>query len=129
MAIVFAYEKFHQYVYGQPVKVVKDHDPLEASTHEDESQPDITKASEDGLRLQRYSRDITYRQGPNIPVKHALSCVNLFNDSPDEEIRYGSSVAQPCEEFASERRTQVTDANSHLRDLQLLQQLRLEKSP
>ena len=30
MAIVFACEKFHQYVYGQPVKVVTDHKPLEA---------------------------------------------------------------------------------------------------
>lgn len=53
--------------------------------HEEESQPDITKASEDGLRLQKYSRDITYRPGPNIPVKHALPSVNLFNESLDED--------------------------------------------
>lgn len=32
MAIVFACEKFHQYVYEQSFKVVKDHDPLEAVT-------------------------------------------------------------------------------------------------
>ena len=32
MAIVFACEKFHQYVYGQPFKVVEYHDPLEALT-------------------------------------------------------------------------------------------------
>ena len=32
MAIVFACEKFHQYVYGQPVKIVTDHKPLESCT-------------------------------------------------------------------------------------------------
>lgn len=30
MALIFACEKFHQYVYGQPFKLVKDHDSLEA---------------------------------------------------------------------------------------------------
>ena len=32
MAIVFACEKCHQYVYGQPVKMVKDHQLLESLT-------------------------------------------------------------------------------------------------
>lgn len=29
MAMVFAHEKFHRYVYGQPVKIMTDHKPLE----------------------------------------------------------------------------------------------------
>ena len=37
------------------------------------------------MRLQKYSRDITYRPGPNISAKHALPSVNLFNESLDED--------------------------------------------
>ena len=32
MAMVFAREKFHRYVYGQPVKIMTDHKPLELQT-------------------------------------------------------------------------------------------------
>ena len=37
MAIVFACVKFHQYVYGQPVKIVTDHKPLSRIGHKEKS--------------------------------------------------------------------------------------------
>ena len=44
------------------------------------------------LRLQRYSRDITYRPGPKIPVPDALSRVYLSNESSDEDLQSDMEV-------------------------------------
>ena len=91
MAIVFACEKFHQYVYGQPVKVVTDHKPLEAPTKKNLNQvsPRLQRML---LRLQRYSLDITYRPGPNIPVPDALSRAYLSNESSHEDLQSDMEV-------------------------------------
>ena len=91
MAIVFTCEKFNQYVYGQPVKVVTDHKPLETLTKKNLNQvsPRLQRML---LRLQRYSLHITYRPGPKIPVPDALSRACLSSESFDEDLQSDMEV-------------------------------------
>ena len=44
------------------------------------------------LRLQRYSLDITYRPGPNIPIPDALSRAYLSNESSDGDLQSDMEV-------------------------------------
>ena len=91
MAIVFACEKFHQYVYGQPVKIVTDHKPLESLTKKNLNQvsPRLQRIL---LRLQRYSLDISYLPGPKMPVPDALSRAYLPHESIDEDLQSDMEV-------------------------------------
>ena len=91
MGIVFACEKFHQYVYGLPVKIVTGHKTLESLTKKNLNQvsPRLKPML---LRLQRYSLDISHRPGPKIPVPDALSRVYLPHESIDEDLQSDMEV-------------------------------------
>ena len=91
MAIIFAWEKFHRYVYSQPVKIVTDHKPLESLTKKNLNQ--VCRGLQRMLlRLQRYSFNISYRPGPKIPVPDALSRAYLPNESIYEDLQSDMAV-------------------------------------
>ena len=73
LAIVFACEKFDQYVYGrEKVHVQSDHKPLEVIFRK----PLVTapkRLQRMLLRLQRYSLDVTYTRGSEMYIADTLS--------------------------------------------------------
>ena len=73
LAIVFACEKFDQYVYGrEKVYVQSDHKPLEVIF----KRPLVTapkRLQRMLLRLQRYSLDVTYTRGTEMYISDTLS--------------------------------------------------------
>ena len=81
-AIVFACEKFHQYIYGKRVHVQSDHKPLESIL----KKPLVVapaRLQRMMLRLQKYDVHIAYKPGKEIPVADALSRKPLAQRSDD----------------------------------------------
>ena len=81
-AIVFACEKFHQYVYGKRVSVQSDHKPLE-SIMKKPLMNAPARLQRMMLRLQKYNVHITYKPGKDIPVADALSRKPLSQQNDD----------------------------------------------
>ena len=71
-AILFACEKFHEYIYGRQVTVQSDHKPLESIMKKPlyAAPPRLQRML---LRLQRYDLKVTYISGKEIPIADALS--------------------------------------------------------
>lgn len=82
LAIVFAMEKFHEYVYGLPVTVQSDHRPLESIL-----QKDLNKVSPRlqrlRLRLLKYNVKVVYTPGGQMLVADALSRAYLTDEKPN----------------------------------------------
>ena len=72
LSIVFACEKFHQYIYGKHTVVENDHKPLQFIFNKplNESPPRIQRFL---LRLQRYSLTLQYVPGRNLTLADTLS--------------------------------------------------------
>ena len=72
LAIVFACQKFDQYIYGKPVRVETDHKPLEVIAKKSIlSAP--RRLQRMLLQLQRYNLEILYLPGEQQVVADALS--------------------------------------------------------
>ena len=86
LAVVFALNKFNQYVYGRPVTVNSDHKPLEAI-----AQKPLRNAPKrlQGmlLKIQKYDIKIVYKPGTKMYLADTLSRA------------YISGSPSPCEEF------------------------------
>ena len=75
LAIVFACERFDQYVYGRHITVQSDHKPLEIITKK--SMIDAPKRLQRMLlRLQKYNIDVVYTKGRHAHRRHALSGIS-----------------------------------------------------
>lgn len=72
LAILFGFKRFHQYIYGQKVKVETDHRPLVPIFMKVlfAASPRLQKMS---LQLQNYDLDIDYIPSKQIPVPDSLS--------------------------------------------------------
>jgi hypothetical protein len=72
LAIVFACEKFHQYIYGKQCEVETDHKPIENIWKKtlNKCPPRIQRLM---LRLQRYDLNIAYKPGKEMYVADTLS--------------------------------------------------------
>ena len=72
LAIVFACNKFHQYVYGFPTKIQNDHKPLESimlkALHK--VSPRLQRMR---LKLQKYNLTVQYTKGKELYVADTLS--------------------------------------------------------
>jgi len=72
LAIVFAAEHFHDYIFGQEVEVQSDHKPLQSiikkPIHKVSPRMQVMM-----LRLLRYNLEVKYRPGPQMFVADALS--------------------------------------------------------
>lgn len=94
LAVVFSLKKFHQYVYGVPVKIQSDHKPLEAIL----SKP-IGKAparlQRMLLQIQRYDISLVYTPGKELLIADTLSrahphSVSNEHDLGDERVVYAT---------------------------------------
>ncbi len=81
LAVVFAFTRFHQYVYGKEVTVESDHKPLESITKKPLSAapPRLQRML---LQLQRYTFTLVYKPGKDMILADTLSRAYI-NDKPD----------------------------------------------
>ena len=83
LAVVFACERFHQYIYGKTVEVHSDHKPLENILKKPLSAaPDRLQRML--LHLQKYDINLIYKQGKLLKVADTLSSAQLAETA--EEI-------------------------------------------
>ena len=79
LAIVFACEKFDQYLFGSDVVVESDHRPLETIFKKPIlSSPKRLKRMR--LRIQNYNIQVEYKRGTTMFLANTLSCAYLENE-------------------------------------------------
>ena len=89
LAIVFACQKFHQYIYGFNTKIQSDHKPLESIMQKSlyKASPRLQRML---LKLQKYDLTVTYVKGKELHVADTLSRMYLTtsedNDSEDLDV-------------------------------------------
>ena len=87
LAIVFACEKFHHYVYGFPINVQSDHKLLESIMQKPLCQvsPRLQRML---LKLQKYNLTVKYTRGKDMHIADALSraYLNDTEENDSEEI-------------------------------------------
>lgn len=83
LAVVFAVERFHQFVYGQKFKVLSDHKPLVSITKKDFSKVSV-RLQRMLLRLLKYDMEIEYLPGKEMHVADALSR-NYIQDPVEDD--------------------------------------------
>ena len=124
LAIVFACERFDQYVYGRQVTVESDHQPLESIAKKRmEDVPNLLQRML--LRLQRYDLQITYKKFTELYIADTLS--RAFLQEPNQQ----SKVCVQLEEIRMsegwpEEETQldeIREATSKDEELQCVMQL------
>lgn len=89
LAIVFAIQKFHFYIYGLKVKVNTDHKPLESIFRKDLSciSPRLQRMR---LRILNYDLEVTYKPGKYLYIADTLSRAFLSEKGlkSDEEFNF-----------------------------------------
>ncbi|XP_041439819.1 uncharacterized protein K02A2.6-like [Xenopus laevis] len=88
LAIVFAFKKFHQYVFGISVMVRSDHKPLEAIVTKNLSKAPA-RLQRMLLQLQKYDFQIVYTPGKDMLIPDTLSrAVTIQPNAMDTEIDF-----------------------------------------
>ena len=84
LAVVYASEKFNQFVYGHRFLVESDHKPLQSifKHNINKAPPRIQRLL---LHLQKYDIDLIFSHGNSIPVSDALSQAYLPNTEEDDK--------------------------------------------
>lgn len=91
LAVVWACEHFHLYVYGQPVVVFTDHKPLVSIYGNPKSQP-TARIERWAIRLQPYNATVVYRPGSDNPA-------DFLSRHPCQQTRQTSREEKVAEEF------------------------------
>ena len=103
LTIVFAAERFEQYILGkEKVKVFSDHKPLESIL----SKPIPTRTKrlqQMRLRLQKYSLDVKYKPGPQMYISDTLSRASL---PPTETAREDKATIFEIHEIIKKKQLQ-----------------------
>ncbi|XP_052785334.1 uncharacterized protein K02A2.6-like [Mya arenaria] len=96
LAVVFGFEKFHQFTYGRRVVVESDHNPLETI-----SKKALHKAPKRLqrmlLRLQLYDFEIIYKKGKDMHIADTLSRAYLQNSCESTSLGEVLSVQSEFE--------------------------------
>ena len=92
LAVVFALQKFDQYVYGHPVTIQSDHKPLATISNKPlQSAPKRLQGMP--LKVQKYDMTIIYKPGPETYLADTLSRAFLPNtDSAQGEFEHINAV-------------------------------------
>jgi hypothetical protein len=89
LAVVFAMERFHTYVYGRDVTIETDHKPLVSAVRKAlVSAP--KRLQRMLLRLQRYNYTVVYRPGSQVLIADLLSRAYLPGNKP---TRFNAEIA------------------------------------
>ena len=90
LSVVFACEKFHEYVYGRSFTVQNDHKPLESIFRKSITSCPL-RIQRFMLRLQKYNFTLEHASGTTMKVADALSRASINDDDAeisDEEMKY-----------------------------------------
>ena len=74
LAVVFALEKFNNYIYGQPVTVHSDRKPLENVSKKSIYNMCITSTTAHDDELQKYDFKVNYKQGKHMYLADDVYC-------------------------------------------------------
>lgn len=89
LAIVYACEKFHQYIYGKKITIESDHKPLQHIFQKCINETPL-RLQRLRLRLQCYDLDVRYKPGKELLVADALSRSyvhdNICNSELDQRV-------------------------------------------
>ena len=89
LAIVFACQKFHEYIYGFHTKIHSDHKPLESIMQKPlhKASPRLQRML---LKLQKYDLTVTYVKGKDLHVADTLSYAHLTvpEDEDTEDLDF-----------------------------------------
>lgn len=96
LAIAFAVERFHHYIFGKTVLIESDHKPLQAIFAKplDKCPPRLQRIR---LRLQAYDIVVTYKPGKEMFLADALSRSYIQDNSPLIEDEIQSQVTMTLE--------------------------------
>ena len=115
LAVVWGLEHFHEYVYGEPVTVFTDHEPLE-SIYGNPNKKLSGRLERWSLRLQPYHASIKYRKGKGKPSdylsRHTTSCNSSERQSKiaEEYINFLVAEAVP-KSMTKEEIIEATEAD------------------
>lgn len=126
LAIVFACEKFHHYVYGKSIDVQSDHKPLEAILKKS-LQKATPRLQLMLLRLMKYQVNVSYLPGKLMFIADTLSRATMgpneteTNATSDIEVRVHSIVANlPISHKKQDELKQSTASDETLRSLKTI---------
>ena len=125
LAIVFAFQKFHNYIYGFQTKVQTDHKPLESVVKKalHKTSPCLQRML---LKLQKYNLIINYVKGKDLHVADALSRAHLSVTTAEidsEEIELPVHTIVQNLPVSDTKRTQLLNATENDEQLQQLSRL------
>ena len=128
LAIVFACQKFHQYIYGFPIKVQSDHKPLESIVKKPlhKASPRLQRML---LKLQNYDLSIKYVKGKDLHIADTLSRAYVTNpddSSHSQDLEFAVHTMINSLPMSEERKLQLQAATAN--DHQLQQLLMLMRS-
>ncbi len=81
LALVFATQKFHDFIYGRPATVETDHQPL-ITILKKPLHTASARLQSMMLKLQRYNLNVIYKRGKELFVADALSRAHLSSTEP-----------------------------------------------
>ena len=79
LAVIWACEHYHIYIYGKPVTVITDHKPLVSIYNNPKSKPPL-RLERFALRLEAYQATVEYRPGVNNPADYLSRYVKQTAD-------------------------------------------------
>ena len=86
LAVVWACEKYHLYVYGKPFTVVTDHKPLEPLYNDPRSKPPA-RIEQWALKLQPYNFTVMYRAGKDNPADYMSRHTSITTQQSSREAK------------------------------------------
>ena len=131
LAIVFACQKFHQYIYGFETKVQSDHKPLESIVHKPlyKVSPRLQRML---LKLQNYDLSIRYVKGKDLHIADTLSrayLTNLDDSTQSKDLEFAIHAMIENLPVSEEKRSQLQVATATDHQLQQLLALMISGWP
>ena len=129
LAVVYASEKFNQFVYGRKFLVESDHKPLQSifKRNINKAPPRIQRLL---LRLQKYDIDLIFSPGSSIPVPDALSRAYLPNtEEDDKSLEYQVHLLVSNLPISEPKLREIQNATENDQVLQKLKKLILDGFP
>ena len=125
LAIVYACERFHHYIYGRTALVESNHKPLESIFQKPLHQSPL-RLQRMLLKLQRYDLKVTYKKGTQLYIADTLSraCLANTQETEIEDLTVHATIS-----FSAEKSEQLKVATRADPTLEVLRKTILQGWP